>query len=58
MAQMFGIAAKTGLQIRAPVPPHLTAAAFIFHDEFKDDTLEHSRDCEVAPFFFRARINL
>lgn len=39
-AQFFGSAAKTGLQIRAPVPPHLTAAAFILHREFKDDTLE------------------
>lgn len=39
-AQFFGSAAKTGLQIRAPLPPHLTAAAFILHREFKDDTLE------------------
>lgn len=57
--QYYGSAAKTGLQIRVPVPPHLTAAVFILHDEFKDDTLETAVTVKSRrSFFFQARIHL
>lgn len=57
-AQFFRNAAKTGLQIRAPVPPHLTAATFILHRAFKDDTLKTAVTVKLLRSFSRTHPSL